>query len=368
MLLADVVIVGGGPAGAAIALALAKHGIEPIVLEAHSTSPMKVGECLPPSINPLLDHFGLTDRLRRRGNLPSYGNRFVWGWNSVEERDFIFAGTGACWRLDRTVFEEELMQAATEAGACWHNGRRVVACSRDNGTHFKLTVRGLDGMETYRSKVVVDATGRSARLAGSLGARRVIYDRLISVAGFFDGDASTPPEEDSFTLVEAVASGWLYSSRLPGGKLIVVYMTEGDLFDPAAMRQTDNWLALMNKTNYTVQRVNKYGFGPPTPPRILPAHTVRLTTVTGNGWLAAGDSAVAFDPLSSHGISMAMGGGVKAASAIIEYLNGHYVPLRNYERLIDRSFAHYLLMHHAAYLREQRWPHELFWHRRHAPA
>ncbi len=365
MLKADVVIVGGGPAGAAIALALARSGIVPIVLEANSSPQMKVGECLPPTINPLLDHFGLTERLRRR-NLPSYGNRFVWGSNSIEERDFIFGSTGAGWRLDRANFEEELKQAATEAGAHWHYGRRVVACSRENDTRFILTVKG-DGVEAYRSNFVVDATGRSVRLAGSLGARRIIYDRLIAVAGFFDEDAAAPAEDDSFTLVEAVASGWWYSSRLPGGKLIAVYMTDGDLLDHA-LRQTDGWLALLNKTKYTAQRVCKYSSGDPTPPRILPAQTVRLTTVTGDGWLAAGDSAVAFDPLASHGISMAMGGGYHAALSIIEYLNGRTDALRVYENVIDRSFASYLLMHRDAYLREQRWPRELFWRRRHAPA
>ncbi|HET6979031.1 MAG TPA: FAD-dependent monooxygenase [Pyrinomonadaceae bacterium] len=367
MLTTDVVIVGGGPAGAAIALALARGGIASVVLEAHSAPQMKVGECLPPTINPLLDHFGLTERLRQRGNLPSYGNRFVWGSNSIEERDFIFGSTGAGWRVDRAGFEEELMLAATEAGARWHYGRRLVACSKENDTRFKLTVKGLDGTETYRSNFVVDATGRSARLASLLGARRVIYDHLVAVAGFFDGDAAAPPEEDSFTLVEAVSSGWWYSSRLPGGKLIAVYLTDGDLLDHT-LRETDGWLAHLNKTKYTAQRVGKHSSGVPTALRILPAQTVRLTTVTGNGWLAAGDSAVAFDPLASHGISMAMGSGFNAASSIIDYLGGRKDALRVYEQLIDRAFAHYLLMHHDTYLHEQRWPHELFWRRRHASA
>jgi len=368
MFTADVVIVGGGPAGAATALALARRGLSAIVLEAHTTPQMKVGECLPPSINPLLDHFGISERLRRRGNLPSFGNRFAWGSDSIQERDFIFGPTGAGWRVDRGVFEEELMHVAMEAGVRWHYGRHLVACSRDEDTRFKLTVKGLNGMETYRSNFVVDATGRASRLAGSLGARRVIYDRLIGVAAFFEANAGgTSEEEDSFTLVEAMSSGWWYSARLPGGKLIAVYMTDGDLLDHTAIRETSGLLALLNKTAYTAQRIRKYGSGVPTTPRILPAHTVRLTKVAGDGWLAVGDSAVAFDPLASHGIAMAMGSGFNAASSIVDYLSGGDDALRVYERLIDRAFAHYLLMHHDAYLQEQRWPHELFWQRRHTP-
>jgi flavin-dependent dehydrogenase len=366
MFTTDVVIVGGGPAGAAIALALARRDISPIVLEANSASRMKVGECLPPTINPLLDHFGLTERLRRRGNLPCYGNRFVWGSNSIEERDFIFGTTGAGWRLDRATFEDELMQAATEAGARWHYDRRLLSCLRENDRRFKLTVRSSEGIETYRSNFVVDATGRVARVAGSLGARRFMYDRLVGVAATFP-DFSHGTEGDSFTLVEAVSSGWWYSSRLPGGKLIAVYMTDGDLLDRAVLQSTDNWLALLNKARHTAQRVSKYGNGSPTTPRILPAHTVRLTKVAGDGWLAVGDSAVAYDPLASHGIAMAMGSGFNAASNIIDYLSGHGDALRSYERLIDHAFAQYLLMHHDAYLHESRWSNELFWHRRHEP-
>jgi 2-polyprenyl-6-methoxyphenol hydroxylase-like FAD-dependent oxidoreductase len=190
---------------------------------------------------------------------------------------------------------------------------------------------------------------------------------LIGVAAFFEGGVAAPVEEDSFTLVEAVSSGWWYSSRLPGGKLIAVYLTDGDLLDRAALR-VEGWVTLLQKTEYTAERVRKYGGGDPTPPRIKPANTVRLTTVAGDGWVAVGDSAVAFDPLASHGIAMAMGSGFNAAAGIIGFLDGHRDAMRDYERLIDRAFASYLLMHHDAYLHEQRWPHETFWRRRHAPS
>ncbi|HEY0761586.1 MAG TPA: hypothetical protein VGD61_04365 [Pyrinomonadaceae bacterium] len=61
-----------------------------------------------------------------------------------------------------------------------------------------------------------------------------------------------------------------------------------------------------------------------------------------------------------------MGSGFNAAASIIDYLGGNKNALRIYEQLIDRAFAHYLLMHRDTYLREQRWPDELFWRRRHA--
>lgn len=361
MFTADVVIVGGGPAGAAVALELARRGLSSVVLEAQPAAQLKVGESLPPNINPLLDHFGLTERLRLRGNLPAHGNRFVWGSGSIRERDFIFAPNGNGWRLDRRTFEEELMQAAVAAGVHWQYGQRLTACVRESDNLWQLTATSSHGAETYLAKFVVDATGRDAHLTRSLGARRVVYDRLIGLAAYFQQPAAS---EDSFTLVEAVSSGWWYSSSLPDKKLIAVYMTDSDLLKRNT-RETDGWRALLNEAKHTPDRVGEHVNGQP---RILAAHTVRLTSVAGDGWLAVGDAAIAFDPLASHGISMAMSSGFHAAAAIFDYLGGQQDSLRVYERIIDASFAQYLLMRHETYLTEQRWPNEEFWRRRHRGA
>jgi len=377
-------IIGGGPAGAAMATALARRGLSPVVLEAQAGPRLKVGECLPPGANAVLAALGLEGRMAGAGHLPAHGNRFVWGSDAPAEHDFIYGTRGAGWRLDRRRFEEGLARASVEAGAEWRYGCRLVGCSRGARGGWRLEVETPRGAETYEADFVADATGRAARLSRMLGARRVLYDRLVGVAAYFEtragevapegenasageGESAGREDEDSFTLVEAVASGWWYSARLPGGKLVAAYMTDGDLLERDAARTPEGWLALLGAAKLTARRVAEAGGARPTRPRVLAADTSRLTCVAGEGWLAAGDAAVAFDPLSSHGITMALGGGLHAADAAIHYLGGRRDALGEYASLLDGAFARYLLMRRERYLAERRWPRETFWRRRHEP-
>lgn len=354
-------MVGGGPAGAVAALVLARRGVRVSVLEARAAPEPKVGECLPPDLSPLLRHLGLEEDLRADGHLRSLGHRFVWGSPRPGERPFLAGTLGDGWHVDRPRFEARLAETAREAGADWRWGWRLERCSPAGG---RWHLAGRSG-ERLEADFVADATGRPARLARRLGARRLRYDRLVGISSLLE---SPTPAEDTYTLVEATPEGWWYSALLADGWLAVAFLGDGDLLERSLVRgDPDVWWRRLGETRETRDRVEAHGYRPGPPPRALPAETSRLDVIAGEGWLALGDAAAAYDPLSSYGIASAMASGFYGGHAIADLLAGEADARLAYLDLMQRSYGTCLDLQRHHYGQERRWPDAPFWRRRHAP-
>jgi flavin-dependent dehydrogenase len=89
-----------------------------------------------------------------------------------------------------------------------------------------------------------------------------------------------------------------------------------------------------------------------------------VNPVAGPGWLAAGDAAAAYYPLTSHGIAAAIAGGWDAAHAVLAALDGDPAAADVYADRLRRSFTRYLNVRAAYYAMEERWPRSPFWRRR----
>ena len=94
------------------------------------------------------------------------------------------------------------------------------------------------------------------------------------------------------------------------------------------------------------------------------AHSATLEPCAGDGFLAAGDAALAFDPLSSQGLLNALFTGLAAAEAADSHLRGDAEALPRYRETISGIAAAYRRHLSTFYAMEQRWPRAAFWERR----
>lgn len=349
----DVAIVGGGPAGTVAALTLARLGLAVVVVEQSRYENARPGEALPPAARPLLRRLELDEEIASVA-APSYGNESAWGSAEILAEPFVLDPRGPGRHVDRQKLDALLARKATEAGAALRIGAALGSCdmARDG---FRLTIEG-EGDLTARA--AIDATGRKASLARRLGGRRIVVDHLVGVVARYRGR----PHDGGPTFVEAMPAGWYYSAFVPPDVTVVGFMTDPDLW--GSMRRLGrSWDDLLTGTATAARVADSVRTSEPD---VVSAISHRLARGDRDGrWLAAGDAAMAVDPLSASGLLRAMTTGRAAAMAIAHSLLGRTAPARDYERWLDAEFERYSAQRATYYARETRWPGEPFWRRRH---
>lgn len=361
----DVVILGAGPAGSALALALKRAGMADVVLvDRPVRRPFRIGESAAPSLGRLLRRLGLDDRLDGHGHRPCYGNRTFWGESAPVVEDFMYRTHGSGWHLDRETFDIWLKDEAVASGAELLSPAHVEAVRR-GGDGWQVDVREVDTSVEMKARWVADATGRPAAFARRSGARLHRIDQLVAFA------VCAKPAEgqgfDGFSVVEAVENGWWYAARVPSGMAIVALMTDADLarranlLSPVAFRQA--WAA-----------TSEIGRFVPSPdqaqqPVAFAAGTQFIDRAIAPGWLALGDALIALDPLSASGVTGALEDAIAAAETIVRLLgqpcNGEARDIRSaYATRANATLGRYLVERRAIYSRENRWTKYSFWQRR----
>jgi flavin-dependent dehydrogenase len=359
----EVIVLGGGPAGAAAAITLARAGRSVAVLEASRYDRDRIGETLPPAARSPLMQLAVWDQFITAGHAPSPGILSVWGEDELYENHFIFNPYGEGWHLDRQRFDAMLALAAEEAGALVCCGAQVTSCLELSSDRWQVEFISGGHRNYLRATFLIDATGRASWLARRQGAKRINMDRLVGVAGLLTAN-SRGSGSDYRTLVEATNDGWWYSALLPGSRMIAVYMTDADLLPRHRKLWPNFWHERLQQTTHTRARLRACDLQGAL--RVVAANSSRLDCVIGRRWLAAGDAALAFDPLSSQGILQSLATGIRAGDTLDSYLAGETAAMSEYAIRANDVFEEYARLHSVYYGREQRWPQSVFWQRRHA--
>ncbi len=392
----DVLILGAGPAGSSIALALLSAGVGRVLLVDRGVArPLAIGESATPDVLQHLHALGLQPDMAHMGHLPYHGNCSLWASEQPVFDYFFQRGHPHGWHLDRAGFDRWLRDEAQQRGAhlacpasveriapdgagwrVWLDGKAGVAGRAGNsgelGESGELGQSGEVGQSgpphELTARIVIDASGRRAALATRLGAGQQKLDQLVAlalhatpVAGALDG----------LSLVEPMPDGWWYATCVPGGRALVSLMTDHDIARSKGYYHYPNlWQAWRNSRELAARvllpATNAPAAAMPTI-HACAAHSSFCNRAAGRNWLVLGDALLAFDPLTSSGIAGALGDALAAAPVVLAQLAGELAPARDWAARADRSFTRYLHGLRQHYANERRYADLPFWARRQVP-
>lgn len=339
-----------------------------LLADAGGARAFKVGEGLPPSARHLLRELGVLDRVLADGHRASHGTLAFWGCDAAHANDFMLQLHGHGLQLDRMRFDAALLEHAHAAGAEIAHGAKLSLISPgSNDRHHRLHLRTNHSEDIIECRWLIDATGRPATLARQLGAVRMQHDALLAFHMRLAAD--TDHDHDGRTFVEAVEHGWWYSVLLPSRERLVAFLGDADLVDRRTLLTREALSHALRSAKHLHALCREHGYRPASAPHGADASSSHLDLAAGThadmkAWLAVGDAALAFDPLSSKGISNALHSGLQGAQAIADCEKGNPQAISRYANHVLDIHRVYREQLSAFYASEERWPESVFWMRR----
>ena len=332
---ADVIVVGGGPAGSTLAALVARQGHRVVVLEKEKFPRHRIGESLLPStVHGVCRLTGVADELEKAGFVKKRGGTYRWGANpgtwtfSFSVSPKIASPVSYAYQVERSKFDSILLNHARKLGAdirestsvtgVIHGGERVAGVSyADAG--------GRAG--TIRARYVIDASGHESRVYKEAGGSRKYSDffRSIALYGYFEGGKRLPPPNSGNILSAAFDSGWFWYIPLGEnltsvGAVVRREMAEKIQGDPEkALLALIAECPMIREYLRDARRVTTGEYGRLRTRKDYSYHNTRFWRP---GMALIGDAACFVDPVFSTGVHLATYSALLAARSVNSALAG----------------------------------------------
>jgi flavin-dependent dehydrogenase len=320
----DIIVIGGGPAGAATAISAQERGCRVLLLEAESFPRHHVGESLV-SLWPVFETLGVADEMdatfqHKRGSCRIWGSDPSMKWT---EFDTKIGSRNYSLQVERSLFDSILLRRAAAVGTSVFEGRRVSEVLWDGDRAVGVRYRTPAGeFEEANARFVVDCSGRSSIIARQCKLHTIdpFYPDL-SVYAYFEQAQRFDGIFAGNLFIEAVPWGWFWFIPLHTGQVSV-----GLVCDRSSRRvlQRRGLVSFFRDAIAGSKELCRL-LAPATlvrGPTATACHGYSSTRYAGPGWLTAGDAGAFVDPMWATGVANALVDGTLAGAVVEAVLNG----------------------------------------------
>ncbi|MCC6928038.1 MAG: FAD-dependent monooxygenase [Gemmatimonadaceae bacterium] len=308
---AEVLVVGGGPAGSATACFLARAGVDVCILDrARFPRDKPCAEYLSPQASRILDEMGALETIERAGAAQLHGMRVRAPNGAVIHGEFVASHGFRGFRdrglaLPRRELDAILLDRARAAGARVVEGAKVRDVLRAGEGRIVGVEGNMDGgRRSWRAELTVGADGLHSVVARRLGlTSRGRFPRRVAVVAHYGGVDGV----GRFGEMHVERDGYLGLADVGRGHTnvaVVVPQRDARAIAGNAGAFLDAWIARHAHLAARFAHATRL-----TTPRATGPFNQRARRAWAPGSALVGDAADFFDPFTGEGIHTALHGG-----------------------------------------------------------